>query len=32
VAGPARGPKTLDEVLDDASHAVARLLTTLARA
>jgi heterodisulfide reductase subunit A-like polyferredoxin len=32
VAGPARGPMTLDEVFDDASHAVARLLTTLARA
>lgn len=32
VAGPARGPMTLDEVFEDASHAVARLLTTLARA
>ena len=32
VAGPARGPMTLDDVFEDASHAVARLLTTLARA
>jgi len=32
VAGPAKGPMTLDEVFEDASHAVARLLTTLARA
>jgi heterodisulfide reductase subunit A len=32
VAGPARRPMTLDEVFDDASHAVARLMTTLARA
>lgn len=32
VAGPARRPMTLDEVFEDASHAVARLMTTLARA
>jgi heterodisulfide reductase subunit A len=32
VAGPAKGPMTLDEVFEDASHSVARLLTTLARA
>lgn len=31
VAGPAKGPMTLDEVYEDASHTVARLLTTLAR-
>ncbi len=31
VAGPAKGPMTLDEVFEDASHTVARLLTTLAR-
>lgn len=32
VAGPAKGPMTLDDVFEDASHTVARLLTTLARA
>jgi heterodisulfide reductase subunit A2 len=32
VAGPAKGPMTLDEVFEDASGTVARLLTTLARA
>lgn len=32
VAGPAKRPMTLDEVFQDASHTVARLLTTLARA